>query len=462
VSRAKDRSKRLGLRARVTLAFAAVALLVSAALAALTNALVRQSVHHHQQTIDLAQTHTTAALLERRLSSDRPDVAVADLTQVSAVLFVNGAGYPTPSGPDPAVVPASLRQRVLAGAVVQQRLNIGSNRHWMAAGVPVVVPPSVGSAALIQFFDVSEVDRTLNVLAFTLLIVAGATTVVAGLSGWWISNRVLRPVGEVAGAAADLASGRLDSRLASSGDPDLAVVAGAFNAMADALQKRIERDARFASDVSHELRSPLATLANAAQVLTTRRDELPERSQTALDLLNGEVDRFQRLVSDLLEIARLDAGVVPVELEEVRIADLVTRAVERMGSPARADHVEIAPDATDVVAPVDKRRLMRILANLIDNAAQHGGGMWRVEVTTAPGEVLIAVEDRGPGIPVTERQRIFERFARNSAADRRISSDGAGLGLSLVAQHVSALRGRVWIEERRGGGARFVVALPTE
>jgi signal transduction histidine kinase len=462
VSGTKGRSKRLGLRARVTLAFAAIALLVGAALAALTNALVRQSVHHHQQTIDLAQARTTAVLLERRLHSDRPDVAVAELTQVNAVLFLNGAAYHSPSGPDPAVVPASLRQRVLAGAVIQQRLSIGSSRHWVAAGVPVALGPPAGTGALVQFFDVSEVDRTLRVLTFTLLVVAGATTVAAGLSGWWISNRVLRPVGEVAGAAADLASGRLDSRLASSADPDLAVVAGAFNAMADALQKRIERDARFASDVSHELRSPLATLANAAQVLATRRDELPERSQTALDLLNGEVERFQRLVSDLLEIARLDAGVVAVDLEEVRIADLVTRAADRMSSPVRADQVEIAADATDVVAPVDKRRLMRILANLIDNAAQHGGGLLRVEVTTAPGEVLIAVEDRGPGVPVTERQRIFERFARTSQADRRSSGDGAGLGLSLVAQHVSALRGRVWVEQRPGGGARFVVALPTE
>jgi signal transduction histidine kinase len=432
------------------------------ALAALTNALVRQSVHHHQHTIDLAQARTTAAVLERRLQSDRPDLAVDELTQVNAVLFVNGAAYRTPSAPDPSMVPTSLRLRVLAGAVVQQRLRIGSNRHWVAAGIPVAVGPTAGSGVLVQFFDVSEVDRTLGVLTFTLLVVAGATTVVAGLSGWWISNRVLRPVGEVAGAAAGLASGRLDSRLAGSADPDLAVVAGAFNAMADALQKRIERDARFASDVSHELRSPLATLANAAQVLATRRDELPERSQMALDLLNGEVERFQRLVSDLLEIARLDAGVVPVDLEEVRIADLVTHAADRMGSPASADQVEITPDATDVIAPVDKRRLMRILANLIDNAAEHGGGLWRIEVTTSPGEVLIAVEDRGPGVPVTERQRIFERFARTSAADRRSSGDGAGLGLSLVAQHVSALRGRVWVEQRPGGGARFVVALPRE
>jgi signal transduction histidine kinase len=432
-----------------------------------TNALVRQSVHDHQHTVDLAQTRTNAALLHRRLANGSPTVATDELTQVSALLVVNGQWYKTPSGPDPAVLPASLRRRLPTGSVVQQRLRLGSNSHLVAVGVPVTA-----GAAYVQFFDVSETDRTLRVLAFTLLAVAGATTVIAGLAGWWISNRVLQPVGEVAGAAADLASGRLDTRLAGSADPDLAVVAGAFNAMADALQKRIERDARFASDVSHELRSPLSTLANATQVLATRRQELSERSRTALDLLVGEVERFQRLVSDLLEMARLDAGVVPVELEEVRVAELVVHAVERVASAsglapapdmaAAPGLVAIDPAAADLVAPVDKRRLRRVLANLIDNANQHGGGVCRVQVSARAGEVLIAVEDRGPGVPADDRLRIFERFARTTAADRRTSGDGAGLGLSLVAEHVAAQRGRVWVEQRPGGGARFVVALPAE
>jgi signal transduction histidine kinase len=456
VSRPKRQSKRLGLRARVTLAFAAIALVFCAALAVVTNVLVRQSVHHHQQTVDLAQARTNAALLQRRLTNESPNVAINELAQVTAVLFVNGQLYKTPSGPDPAALPTGVRQRLLTGSVVQQRLALGSIGHLVAVAVPVKA-----GATYIQFFDVSEIDRTLRVLAFTLLAVAAATTVIAGLTGWWMSNRVLQPVGEVAGAAADLASGRLDTRLAGSADPDLAVVAGAFNAMADALQKRIERDAHFASDVSHELRSPLATLANATQVLATRREELSERSQTALDLLVSEVERFQRLVGDLLEMARLDAGVVPVELEDVRVAELVAHAVERV-APSAASLVKVDEAATDLVAPVDKRRLMRVLANLIDNAAHHGAGLSRVQVSAAPGEVLIAVEDQGPGVPVGDRRRIFERFARTTAADRRTSSDGAGLGLALVAEHVAAQRGRVWVEERPGGGARFVVALAAD
>jgi signal transduction histidine kinase len=199
----------------------------------------------------------------------------------------------------------------------------------------------------------------------------------------------------------------------------------------------------------------------------------------ALDLLVIEVERFQRLVSDLLEMARLDAGVVPVDVEEVRVAELVTHAVQRIvgGVPLpaggavdgaggavhlRDDRVEVDPAAMTLVAPVDKRRLMRVLTNLIDNAVRHGGGDWRVEVTAAPGEVLIAVEDRGPGVPPADRKRIFERFARTAATDRRTSGDGAGLGLSLVAEHVAAQQGRVWVEDRPGGGARFVVALPAE
>jgi signal transduction histidine kinase len=458
----KPHSKRLGLRARVTLAFATIALFVCAALAILTDALVRHNVHHHQWTVDLAQTRTNASLLHQRLGTNSPSVAVDELTQVSALVSVDGRWYSTPSGPNPDAIPHSLRQDVLHGDVVQQRLHRGSGAHMVAVGVPL----QVGTMAYIQLFDVSEADRTLRVLGATLFAVSATTTIIAGLAGWWISNRVLQPVGEVAGAAADLAAGRLNTRLEGSADPDLAVVAGAFNAMADALQERIERDNRFASDVSHELRSPLTTLANATQVLVTRRQELSERSRTALDLLVSEVDRFQRLVTDLLEMARLDAGVVPVELEEVGVGDLVTRAVVRIGSrsgeEASARPVDIEPAAAHLAAALDKRRLMRVLTNLIDNAEKHGGGLSRVAVEASGGEVLIAIEDRGPGIPSGESQRIFERFARTAATGRRASRDGAGLGLSLVAEHVAAQRGRIWVEERPGGGARFVVALPVE
>jgi signal transduction histidine kinase len=234
--------------------------------------------------------------------------------------------------------------------------------------------------------------------------------------------------------------------------------------MTQALQDRIDRDARFAADVSHELRSPLTTLSTALSVLRKRRDELDGRSQAALDLLGNEVDRFAVLVQDLLEISRLDAG-HPFDREPVGLARLV------LTSPSLAllPHVAVEVDAAVATATVsgDKRRLERVLANLVQNAVRYGGGVTEVRVAAAPGrrgdeavrQVRLVVDDSGPGVPVEDRDRIFERFSRGSGGDRD-GTRGVGLGLALVRDLVAAHGGEVWVEERPGGGARFVVALP--
>jgi signal transduction histidine kinase len=252
------------------------------------------------------------------------------------------------------------------------------------------------------------------------------------------------------------------------------VLTDSFNHMADALQQRIERDARFASDVSRELRSPLTTLATAVEVLNDSRDMLPGQARGAVELLRAEVHRFQRMVLDLLEISRLDAGVAELILQEMRLGELVRRAVEGALSAERGDSpttaaarpaMEIAVDdqAADLVVMVDKRRLERVVANLVDNAQTHGGGLAAVSVTRAGDRVRVAVDDHGPGVPAAYRERIFERFSRVPAtAGSRRDGSGVGLGLALVGEHVRLHRGRVWVEDRRGGGARFVVDLPTE
>ncbi len=141
----------------------------------------------------------------------------------------------------------------------------------------------------------------------------------------------LRPLLDVGAAAEAIAGGRLDTRLTVGDDPDLDVLAVPFNHMAQALEDRIDRDARFASEVSHELRSPLMTLAASVEVLENSRDEMPERAQTALDLLSADVDRFQQLVEDLLEISRFDAGAIKLHLEEVLVAEMVIQAVSVLG-----------------------------------------------------------------------------------------------------------------------------------
>ncbi len=273
---------------------------------------------------------------------------------------------------------------------------------------------------------------------------------------------------DAARAAKAIASGNLDTRLEVTEDRDLALLTTSFNDMAAALQNRIQRDARFASDVSHELRSPLMTLSASIEVLQSRRTEMPERAQAALNLLVADVARFQTLVEDLLEISRVDAGSARMNLEEVKVAELIPNAVEAASADQHIP-VTVAADVNGDTVRADKRRMVRVLANLIDNARLHGGGASMVSVEHVKGSgsghvdtVQIAVEDSGPGVPSEERTLIFERFARGASSGRRGMGDGVGLGLALVDEHVRLHGGRVWVDDRRDGqhGARFVIELP--
>jgi len=312
-----------------------------------------------------------------------------------------------------------------------------------------------------------DVASTLRSVLFSLLFAGFITTLAGALLGTLVASRAVRPLGDAAQAAQAIAGGRLDTRLAESDDPDLAALTTSFNDMASALQSRVERDARFTSDVSHELRSPLMTLSASVEVMQARRDEMPERAQAALDLLVADVARFQGLVEDLLEISRFDAGAIRLNLEELLVGEFVRQAVAVSSLPNTP--VLVAPNAENLVMSGDKRRLARVVANLVDNGRIHGGGNLEVSVFVPddedpPTQVWITVEDHGPGVPVEERDLVFERFARGGVAGRRSTSEGAGLGLALVDEHVKLHHGRVWVEDRHDGleGSCFIIELPAE
>jgi signal transduction histidine kinase len=252
--------------------------------------------------------------------------------------------------------------------------------------------------------------------------------------------------------AAAVASGQLNARLDGAGDPDLDELASSFNRTVEDLQRHVVADARFAVDVSHELRTPMTTMLNSMQVIQNRRDQLPESVREPVDLLSDELERFRALVVDLLEISRHDAGDQVVR-ETVRVADLVRRAADAAAGRAVTT---VDPAARAVSMEVDKRRLERVVANLVGNAETHGGGCTGVYVQNGPAGLQILVEDLGPGIPEDRRGRVFERFARGGANGRA----GVGLGLAIVQKHVALHSGQVYVEGRPGGGARFVVELP--
>jgi two-component system sensor histidine kinase MtrB len=316
------------------------------------------------------------------------------------------------------------------------------------------------AAEYFEGVSLDDLEQTLDGLAISLLGASALTTVAGGLVGFWASRRVFAPLLDVGQAAHAIAGGRLDTRLPVGGDPDLDVIAAPFNEMAQALEDRIERDARFASEVSHELRSPLMTLAATVEVLENSRDEMSDRARTALVLLSADVDRLQQLVEDLLEISRFDVGAIKLHLEEVLVDEMVIQAVSVLGGGGVP--VRYPPEVGDVVVRVDKRRFGRVIANLLDNAERYAGGATAVTIELVDDHVQIAVEDRGNGVPDDERDIIFDRFSRGSEGGNRAADTGVGLGLALIDEHVRLHGGRVWVEDRRDGesGARFVVELP--
>jgi signal transduction histidine kinase len=445
------RRRTLRLRTRVTIFFSFTALVAGLALAVVTFAVSRSFLIDQREQTARAEAYANAKSVRDQLLSDTTFDAGTLRSESGGftVLLIGDTPYAADVRYSLDAFPIELRTLVGQGDSGQQRYEL-DGQPYVAVGIDM----PAGDAQYFQAFPMDTTQRNLRVIATALLVGSGVTIIFAGSLGWWTSRRLLRPLSRVASAAGEIAGGGLDTRMPPENDPDLDRLAKSFNEMADAVQDRIEREARFASDVSHELRSPITALTAAVEVLDGRRADLPDRSQQALDLVVSQVRRFDQMVMDLLELSRIDAGSTELHREDVDLHELIPRIAQRYGF---ADvPVEIA-GKTPPLLRLDKVRFERILANLLENAREHGGGPVRVSAELRGRRTLVlGVDDAGPGVARGERSRIFERFARGSAARHRV---GTGLGLALVAEHAQAHGGEAWVEDRPGGGARFMVSF---
>ena len=462
--------RRLSLRIRILLMFGLGTLFLSSFLAAAAYSFTRSSVVNQRDKAAIEQAYRNAQVAQNELVANSPSAkpAIERLTALGVNRFAISyrdtwsGGSSAQYGPDK--IPIALQQRVINDSTPSRMITRIGDQPVLIIGIPLTVT----DGSYFEFVSLDDASDTLSSVLRSLFFAGFITTLAGALLGTLAASRAVRPLGDAAQAAKAIAGGRLDTRLEPTEDPDLRVLANSFNDMASALQARVERDARFASDVSHELRSPLMTLAASAEVMQARRDDMPERAQAALDLLVADVTRFQGLVEDLLEISRFDAGAIRLNLDDLLVAEFVRQAVAVSSAPSTP--VAVTERAERVIIRGDRRRLARVVANLIDNARLHGGGECSIAVTEPEGEgeplghIWITVEDHGLGVPPEERELVFERFARGAVAGRRSSSDGAGLGLSLVDEHLRMHGGRVWVEDRLDGepGARFVLQLPAD
>ncbi|GHJ36416.1 MtrAB system histidine kinase MtrB [Streptomyces sp. TS71-3] len=325
------------------------------------------------------------------------------------------------------------------------------------------------SYELYYFFPLSQEEKSLSLVKGTLATAGLFVVVLLGAIAWLVVRQVVTPVRMAAGIAERLSAGRLQERMKVTGEDDIARLGEAFNKMAQNLQLKIQQledlsrmQRRFVSDVSHELRTPLTTVRMAADVIHEAREDFDPATARSAELLAAQLDRFESLLADLLEISRFDAGAAALEAEAIDLREAVRRVVA--GAEPLADRkgtrIRIVGDHLPVVAEADARRVERVLRNLVVNAVEHGEGRdVVVRLAAAGGAVAVAVRDYGVGLKPGEAARVFSRFWRADPARAR-TTGGTGLGLSIALEDVRLHGGWLQAWGEPGGGSQFRLTLP--
>ena len=329
---------------------------------------------------------------------------------------------------------------------------------------------SWGELQLYYFFPLDEVVSQANLVGNTITATGVALVIMLVLVVYFVTRMVVRPVRIAARTAQRLSNGLLDQRMEVSGEDDLAALAASFNQMAENLQRHILRledmsrlQRRFTSDVSHELRTPLTTVRMAADLIFNTRDDFDPAVARSAELLQAELDRFENLLAELLEISRFDAGFAALDSEPANLGPLVERAVDRLKPVAERAGVAVEVDlpVDPVVAEVDVRRVERILRNLVGNAIEHSEGKpVKVHLAAREGAVAVTVRDHGVGLKPGDEKLVFNRFWRADPSRAR-QTGGTGLGLSISVEDARLHGG--WLEAwgSPGQGAQFRLTLPT-
>ena len=337
----------------------------------------------------------------------------------------------------------------------------------LAAGSTLTLP-GIDRYQIYLIFPLTQEVDTLHVLRTAVLTTGAILVILLTFIAALVSRQVVTPVRAARQAAESLASGNLDDRMAVRGQDDLARLATSMNYMATELQKQIQTleelsaiQQQFVSDVSHELRTPLTTVRMAAEVLHEARDDFDPVTARSAELLQTELDRFEALLTDLLEISRFDAGVAVLSTDEVDLRDLVLRVVDAHARFAEATGTQIQIHASQPCkAEVDARRIERILRNLLVNAIEHGEGRpIDIFVEGDDAAVAVAVRDHGVGFEAVQSKQVFHRFWRGDPARAR-TVGGTGLGLAISMEDANLHGGWLTAWGRPGMGAQFRLTLP--
>lgn len=373
-----------------------------------------------------------------------------------------------------ASVPAALRERIdqnTSAAQSYTRIVYDTDKASQPALVigKQVNDPNREPYQLYYLFPLTQEEKSLSLVKGTLATAGLFVVVLLGAIAWLVVRQVVTPVRMAAGIAERLSAGRLQERMKVTGEDDIARLGEAFNKMAQNLQLKISQledlsrmQRRFVSDVSHELRTPLTTVRMAADVIHEAREDFDPVTARSAELLADQLDRFESLLADLLEISRFDAGAAALEAEPIDLREVVRRVVSGAEPLAerKGTRIRITGDQQPVVAEADARRVERVLRNLVVNAVEHGEGRdVVVRLAAAGGAVAVAVRDYGVGLKPGEATRVFSRFWRADPARAR-TTGGTGLGLSIALEDARLHGGWLQAWGEPGGGSQFRLTLP--
>ena len=410
----------------------------------------------------LAEIRREAVGLSRLLASDAGDIAIATQNLEEAtgdrLFYVGLDPYPGASHDlEPLPLDAVPPEVAAGGRLVEFEFVVpGEERRYLGVSHPLDLEGNT-LGSLVVAKPTAELAERWTTLFARLAIAFATGLVVAGFFAWWVTRRISKPMQGLARAADRIAAGRYDVEVpAVPSDDGVGVLAASFGAMANRLRETEELERNFLMSVSHELRTPLTAIRGHVEALREGVVEDPELTAASLDVIAAETGRLERLVGDVLDLAKLDAHRFTVLREEVDMRRLLDRAYAGFTEEARRRAIdyrqEIEGDATILS---DGDRVLQIISNLLSNAFRWTPDGGRIELALAAenGEVSVAVEDTGPGIAPAERERIFRPFYSRDGG-------GTGLGLAIANELATALGGRIRLESEPGEGSRFELVLP--
>lgn len=443
-----------------------------------------RAVSSVQNTVAAASLNDETAL-QTLLNSVVPSLEISGGSGSRQVALLRSPGQgqvqlfqsPISQNLDLGAIPEELREQVIANddSLTYTPISLtidGQQVPGITVGAPLTIPIA-GEFELYLVFNLAAEQQALILVQNALAVGGIFLILLIALVSYLVTRRLVRPVERATDAAQQIAEGKLDQRLPEKGEDVIAVLARSFNKMASSLQQQIQQldslsrmQRRFVSDVSHELRTPLTTIKLAGEVIFGNRAKLDPALTRSAELLQDQIERFEKLLSDLLEISRYDAGAVVAEWEQHDLNAVVGAAIASIEPLAKSKNCEIFVElpSAPVRAEIDAKRIERLLRNLLSNAIEHGEEKpIIVEVGENSQAVAVCVTDQGVGMSRAQLERVFDRFWRADPARQR-SVGGTGLGLAIAREDSALHRGwlQVWSKPKRGTSFRLTLPKTRE